>query len=69
MGRKVQVGDVVYDSIKQAAKVYNIAERTVRKRINSKTNQFKDWKWGYITIFNILLSVPPLRRYRKQDIK
>ncbi len=44
-GRKVQVGDVIYPSIHQAAKAHGIADKTVRKRINSKNSNFADWKW------------------------
>jgi hypothetical protein len=44
-GRKVQVRDVIYSSIRQAATAHGIADKTVRKRINSKNSQFADWKW------------------------
>jgi len=43
-GRRVQVRNEIFPSIKKAAQAFNIDPRTVRKRINS-TN-FPDWKWA-----------------------
>ena len=45
-GRKVQVKDQIYPSIIQTARAFNIHPRSVRKRILSQTENFKDWKWA-----------------------
>jgi hypothetical protein len=44
-GRKVQVDDKVYLSIKEVSRIFKIDPRSVYKRIDSKKTQFKDWKW------------------------
>lgn len=46
-GRSVRVGDIIYPTI---AKAYNIAPKTVRKRIQSKNPCFQDWFWVEDTI-------------------
>lgn len=44
--KKVIVGDKIYNSREEAAIGENISSPTVKDRINSKSEKFKDWKWG-----------------------
>lgn len=43
-GRRVKVGNQIYDSIIKTGEAYNICSKSVRKRIDSK--YFPDWSWA-----------------------
>jgi hypothetical protein len=43
LGRRVQVNNQIFSSIRKASQAFNIDSRTVRKRIES--SNFVDWKW------------------------
>lgn len=59
-GRRVKVGNQIYDSIIKTGEAYNICSQSVRKRINSKN--FPDWSWADSLLLFILQKVQRLSR-------
>ena len=45
MAKPVIINNVEYDTIKQASEILCIHPATVRQRINSKSNKFKEWNY------------------------